>query len=968
MRLFLLAVLFSCSCARAGCEPKIVNIGAVLSQKRYEQIFKDAVTQANLIYGRDKFKLTAISVTHKPNAIQMALSVCEDLISSQVYAILVSHPPQSNDHLTPTPVSYTAGFYRIPVVGLTTRMSIYSDKSIHLSFLRTVPPYSHQAHVWFDLMREFNWNHIILIVSDDHEGRAAQKRLETLLEERETKNKKRNYENLDQLSYDNKRGPKAEKVLQFSQETNLTALLLEAKELEARVIILSASEEDAAAVYKAARILNMTGSGYVWLVGEREMTGKALSEAPDGLISLQLINGKNESAHINDAVAVVAQSIQELFEKENITEPPRGCVGNTNIWKTGPLFKRVLMSSKYPEGMTGRVEFNDDGDRKYAHYSILNYQKTRLVQVGIYNGTQVVMNNQRKIIWPGGETEKPQGFQMSTRLKIVTIHQEPFVYVKPTMPDGTCKEEMTLNGVLIKKVICTGPNETIPGNTSGRPIVPQCCYGFCIDLLIKLAMTMNFTYEVHLVADGKFGTQERVNNSNKKEWNGMMGELLGGLADMIVAPLTINNERAQYIEFSKPFKYQGLTILVKKEIPRSTLDSFMQPFQSTLWLLVGLSVHVVAVMLYLLDRFSPFGRFKVNSEEEEEDALTLSSAMWFSWGVLLNSGIGEGAPRSFSARILGMVWAGFAMIIVASYTANLAAFLVLDRPEERITGINDPRLRNPSDKFIYATVKQSSVDIYFRRQVELSTMYRHMEKHNYESAAEAIQAVRDNKLHAFIWDSAVLEFEASQKCDLVTTGELFFRSGFGIGMRKDSPWKQNVSLAILSSHENGFMEDLDKTWVRYQECDSRSNAPATLTFENMAGVFMLVAGGIAAGIFLIFIEIAYKRHKDARRKQMQLAFAAVNVWRKNLQDSKETSGSQAVAGTPSLPSSSLETQDDRKSGRAEPDPKKKASFRSISTTLASSIKRRRSSKDTQYPPTDITGQLNLSDPSVSTVV
>ncbi|KAG5835253.1 hypothetical protein ANANG_G00270400 [Anguilla anguilla] len=805
-------------------------------------------------------------------------------------------------------------------------MSIYSDKSIHLSFLRTVPPYSHQAQVWFDMMREFRWNHIILIVSDDHEGRAAQKRLETLLEERETK---------------------AEKVLQFSQDTNLTALLLEARELEARVIILSASEEDAAAVYKAARYLNMTGSGYVWLVGEREMSGKALSEAPDGLIGLQLINGKNESAHISDAVAVVAQSIQELFEKENITEPPRGCVGNTNIWKTGPLFKRVLMSSKYPEGLTGRVEFNDDGDRKFAHYSILNYQKSRLIQVGIYNGTQVVLNTQRKIIWPGGETEKPRGFQMSTRLKIVTIHQEPFVYVKPTMQDGTCMEEMTLNGVLIKKVICTGPNETIPG----RPIVPHCCYGFCIDLLIKLAMTMNFTYEVHLVGDGKFGTQERVNNSNKKEWNGMMGELLGGLADMIVAPLTINNERAQYIEFSKPFKYQGLTILVKKEIPRSTLDSFMQPFQSTLWLLVGLSVHVVAVMLYLLDRFSPFGRFKVNSEEEEEDALTLSSAMWFSWGVLLNSGIGEGAPRSFSARILGMVWAGFAMIIVASYTANLAAFLVLDRPEERITGINDPRLRNPSDKFIYATVKQSSVDIYFRRQVELSTMYRHMEKHNYESAAEAIQAVRDNKLHAFIWDSAVLEFEASQKCDLVTTGELFFRSGFGIGMRKDSPWKQNVSLAILSSHENGFMEDLDKTWVRYQECDSRSNAPATLTFENMAGVFMLVAGGIAAGIFLIFIEIAYKRHKDARRKQMQLAFAAVNVWRKNLQ-----------------PSSSVEKQDDRTGGRAEPDPKKKTSFRSISTSLASSIKRRRSSKDTQYPPTDITGQLNLSDPSVSTVV
>ncbi|KAG8543212.1 hypothetical protein GDO81_025200, partial [Engystomops pustulosus] len=159
----------------------------------------------------------------------------------QVYAILVSHPPAPTDHLTPTPVSYTAGFYRIPVIGLTTRMSIYSDKSIHLSFLRTVPPYSHQALVWFEMMRIFGWNHVILIVSDDHEGRAAQKKLETLLEEKESKSKKRNYENLEQLSYDNKRGPKAEKVLHFEPGTkNVTALLTEAKGLEARVIILSA--------------------------------------------------------------------------------------------------------------------------------------------------------------------------------------------------------------------------------------------------------------------------------------------------------------------------------------------------------------------------------------------------------------------------------------------------------------------------------------------------------------------------------------------------------------------------------------------------------------------------------------------------------------------------------------------------------------------------------------------------------
>lgn len=44
----------------------------------------------------------------------------------------------------------------------------------------------------------------------------------------------------------------------------------------------------------------------------------------------------------------------------------------------------------------------------------------------------------------------------------------------------------------------------------------------------------------------------------------MIGELINDQSDMIVAPLTISPERAEVIDFSKPFKYQGLTILVKK--------------------------------------------------------------------------------------------------------------------------------------------------------------------------------------------------------------------------------------------------------------------------------------------------------------------------------------------------------------------------------------------------------------------
>ncbi|CAF4196807.1 unnamed protein product, partial [Rotaria magnacalcarata] len=82
--------------------------------------------------------------------------------------------------------------------------------------------------------------------------------------------------------------------------------------------------------------------------------------------------------------------------------------------------------------------------------------------------------------------------------------------------------------------------------------------------------------------------------------------------------LTISPERAEDIEFTKPFKYQGITILVRKSTSTSNLASFLQPFKEALWMMVLLSVHVVAVVLYLLDRFSPFGRFRFSSQQKSE--------------------------------------------------------------------------------------------------------------------------------------------------------------------------------------------------------------------------------------------------------------------------------------------------------------------------------------------------------------
>ena len=46
--------------------------------------------------------------------------------------------------------------------------------------------------------------------------------------------------------------------------------------------------------------------------------------------------------------------------------------------------------------------------------------------------------------------------------------------------------------------------------------------GYCVDLLREIAKILNFTYEIHLVADGQYGSPQ----GESDEWTGMVKELI----------------------------------------------------------------------------------------------------------------------------------------------------------------------------------------------------------------------------------------------------------------------------------------------------------------------------------------------------------------------------------------------------------------------------------------------------------
>ncbi|ETN73930.1 glutamate [NMDA] receptor subunit zeta-1 domain protein [Necator americanus] len=362
---------------------------------------------------------------------------------------------------------------------------------------------------------------------------------------------------------------------------------------------------------------------------------------------------------------------------------------------------------------------------------------------------------EESIHWIAGG-KKPLEITLPKHLRVVTVNDPPFIYTTPIISLAECGNLETISVELSPIDIIKVKGPWYPCPRYGFNYTHHyCCAGYAIDLLSNLSLPepsttidTSFTFSLHLndsygaVTLGEMGYI----------LSGALGELDSDQADIAIGGMTINPEREKFIDFSEPWLYHGIRIL-EKSIPRdSPMQSFLQPLKSALWTSLLISVIMVELVIFCLDLKSPFDRFYKTEQnrmaqddpflmEVANDRVNFGEAMWFVWGVLLNSGVSEKTPRSCAARVLGIVWCGFCMIMVASYTANLAAFLVLDQPEKGLTGITDPRLRNPSANFSFATVLNSNVYQYFKRHVELSTMFRKMEAHNMEKISKQLDIV-----------------------------------------------------------------------------------------------------------------------------------------------------------------------------------------------------------------------------------
>ncbi|XP_049631999.1 glutamate receptor 1 isoform X2 [Suncus etruscus] len=552
---------------------------------------------------------------------------------------------------------------------------------------------------------------------------------------------------------------------------------------------------------------------------------------------------KYTSALTYDGVKVMAEAFQSL-RRQRIDISRRGnagdCLANPAVpWGQGIDIQRALQQVRF-EGLTGNVQFNEKGHRTNYTLHVIEMRHDGIRKIGYWNEDDKFV--------PAATDAQAGGDNSSVQNRtyiVTTILEDPYVMLKKNA-------------------------NQFEGNDRYE--------GYCVELAAEIAKHVGYSYRLEIVSDGKYGARD----PDTKAWNGMVGELVYGRADVAVAPLTITLVREEVIDFSKPFMSLGISIMIKKpQKSKPGVFSFLDPLAYEIWMCIVFAYIGVSVVLFLVSRFSPYEWHNEELEEGREQAagdqsneFGIFNSLWFSLGAFMQQGC-DISPRSLSGRIVGGVWWFFTLIIISSYTANLAAFLTVERMVSPIESAEDLAKQT---EIAYGTLEAGSTKEFFRRSkiAVFEKMWTYMKSAEpsvfVRTTEEGMIRVRKSKgKYAYLLESTMNEYiEQRKPCDTMKVGGNLDSKGYGIATPKGSALRGPVNLAVLKLSEQGVLDKLkSKWWYDKGECGSKDSGSkdktSALSLSNVAGVFYILIGGLGLAMLVALIEFCYKSRSESKR-------------------------------------------------------------------------------------------------------
>ncbi|KAF0287222.1 Glutamate receptor ionotropic, kainate 2 [Amphibalanus amphitrite] len=357
--------------------------------------------------------------------------------------------------------------------------------------------------------------------------------------------------------------------------------------------------------------------------------------------------------------------------------------------------------------------------------------------------------------------------------------------------------------------------------------------GICVDLIEELAQALHFNYTIKPVPDNAPGKYDPETG----RWNGMIGELLEGRADLAISDLTITFEREAVVDFTMQFMNLGISILYRKPTREPpSLFSFLSPLSLRVWLYMAGATMGVSLLMFVLARFTPYEWEPPHpcapDQEQLQNNFNFLNCIWFCIGSLMQQGC-DFLPKAVSTRMVAAMWWFFTLIMISSYTANLAAFLTVERLVFPITSVEDLAAQS---SIKYGLYESGSTATFFRTSqiAPYNKMWQVMESQSptvFHDTEEGIQRVKNDKGNfAYFMESSSIEYHVERDCELSQVGGLLDNKGYGIALPPGSPHRDRISSMILLFQEKGVLQRLITRWWKERRLNDKSECKVALQF------------------------------------------------------------------------------------------------------------------------------------------
>jgi polar amino acid transport system substrate-binding protein len=286
----------------------------------------------------------------------------------------------------------------------------------------------------------------------------------------------------------------------------------------------------------------------------------------------------------------------------------------------------------------------------------------------------------------------------------------------------------------------------------------------------------------------EIGAEYEVREYDRVSWR----ERAPKEADVFVS-MNITERGEQSFDITHAFFSTGLAIATSRDA-KSGLAVLAEGVASSSFLkglaVITLILLVMGMLMWAIER----------KRNEEEFGGVGGLVSGFFWAVETFIGYNDPQHRTRFGRALGIFWAIVSVIALSGFTAEMSSQFTTERLSTAVSGPKDlPR------------VKVGTVD---KSQGEKWLAAHGVQFAKYETPEALVEGLNKKEIAAAVFEAPILAYLVNGKYDSLTVlPGTFDNHGYGLGLKPDSPRREEINRALLKVSSSEEFQSVLTTWL-----------------------------------------------------------------------------------------------------------------------------------------------------------